>query len=165
MELVGEGVILASEDLTIGPNGKLLNPNAKPNAASTAFTESFTANYAKIATASPVFAQLRNVIDMLLAAALIEREDFYGKAKWPAETFASEQKLATERLNAPEKVPASSNALWKGARLFAPAGGVSIQPHMSFDDKHVLPDSDGLLTKSYKSVSDEKKPADRWWWD
>ena len=103
MEIVGQGVKLASEDLTIGPNGKLLNPAAKANPASTAFTKSFTVKYEEIATASPVFAQLRNLIDMLVASAFIQREGLYLKAGWEAKALQDEKHLATETHRAPRR--------------------------------------------------------------
>ncbi|MCG8585968.1 MAG: DUF1598 domain-containing protein [Pirellulales bacterium] len=165
MELVGGGVVLASEDLAIGPGGKLLNPLAKPNPASKAFTNSFTSNYEKIAAASPAFAQLRNLIDMLIAAAFVEREDFYGKIGWQAETFGSEAQLPTETHQAAKRVEACANALWKGSRLFAPAGGVSIQPHQAFAKENLLTDEDGSLSKRYDSVADDEPVGERWWWD
>ena len=165
MQLVGQGVQLASEDLAIGPGGQLLNPLAKPNPASKAFTTSFTNNYDKIATASPAFAQLRNLIDMLIAAAFIEREDFYDKADWQAETFRDEKQLRTETHRAAKRVATSANALWKGSRLFAPAGGVSIQPHRAFEEDNLLDDKDGSLSKQYEAVDRDAKAGEQWWWD
>jgi hypothetical protein len=166
MELVSGGVELASEDLAVGPDGELLNPLAKPNAASTAYTASFTSNYEKIAAASPAFAQLKNLIDMLIAAAFIEREDFYGKADWQAATLLNEKQLPTETHRAAKQVHASANALWKGSRLFVPAGGVAIEPQRAFAKDRLLPDKDGSLSKQYEAVDrSAKRNEDRWWWD
>ena len=56
-----------------------------PNKASDLFTKSFTANYEEIAAADPVYGQMRNQIDMLIAAAFMQREDLYGRASWRGE--------------------------------------------------------------------------------
>ena len=48
------------------------------NGASDAYTKAFTKIYPKLAERSPVYAQLRNCIDMAVAAAYMQQNDFYG---------------------------------------------------------------------------------------
>jgi hypothetical protein len=164
MELIGEGVQLLAEDMAIGPGGKLLNPQARVNQASRLFTKSFTSKYPQIADASPVYAQLRNCIDLLVAAAYLERHDFYGRAAWSADLFRSEQALPTSTLPAPRRVACSVNVVWKGNRLLSPAGGVSLQVENALEAERIQTDSDRRLGDRYESIS--RPDADeRWWWD
>ncbi len=164
MELVGQGVQLQSEDKVIGPDGRLLNEGAVPSKASNLFVASFTAKYDEIAAREAVFAQMRNCIDLLVAAAFLQREDFYGQAGWKAATLLSEEALPTQTLNTPKQAPCAANSLWKGNRLFTPAGGgVSILPHEALAPERILKD-DGRVAKLREQVGNGI-PADRWWWD
>lgn len=164
MELVGRGVQLQSEDKVIGVDGKLLNSAAVPNKASDLFTASFTAKYEDISQRQPVFAQMRNCVDLLVAAAFLQREDYYGQASWEARTLLDEKQLATQTENTPKQAPCAANSLWKGSRLLTPAGGgVSITPLTAFEQSNQLQD-DGSVTKLRTQVADDL-PADHWWWD
>jgi hypothetical protein len=164
MELVGQGVQLQSEDKVIGPDGKLLVAGAPPSKASDAFTTSFTAKYPEIAAKCSVFAQMRNCIDLLVAAAFIQREDYYGRATWEARTLLDEKSLPTRTLHTPKQAPCAANSLWKGSRLLTPAGGgVSLLPHEALNKENVMQD-DGSVSKA-RLLVEEELPADRWWWE
>src|SRR5262249_1821392 len=80
MELVGPGVQLDAQDMTVGPNGEMLGIGRAPNKAAELYATAFTKKYAEISARSPVFAQLRNMIDLAVAAAFIRDQDFYGRA-------------------------------------------------------------------------------------
>ncbi len=163
-ELVGQGVQLLAEDKLIGADGSLAQAGAKPNKASELFTLSFTRKYPEIAAASPVYAQLRSLIDLAIAAALIRRLDYYEQAAWPAETFRDEAILPVETLPAPRRVPCVVNSLWKGNRLLTPAGGgVSIRPDEALLSENLLSDEGGAVARLRSDVS--LPAADRWWWD
>lgn len=164
MELVGRGVQLQSEDKVIGPDGRLLNRGAAPNKASDAFAASFTERYADIAAVSPVFGQMRNCIDLLVAAAFLQREDYYGQVGWDAKTLGDEKALPTQTLHAPKQAPCAANSVWKGSRLLSPAGGgVSIQPLQALTAENLLKD-DGTAAKVRAQIA-SGMPKDRWWWD
>ena len=152
---------LQSEDKVIGPDGSLLNSAAQPNKASDLFTKSFTDKYEEIAAADPVYAQMRNQIDMLVAAAFLQREDAYATTNWPAEVL---QTLPIAKHPTPKQAPCAANSLWKGNRLLTPAGGgVSIQPHLAFDKDRETAD-DGSAAKA-RAAAVKKVADDVWWWD
>ncbi len=164
MELVGQGVQLLSEDLAIGPGGKLLNPTAQVSPASRLFTTSFTQKYPDIAAASPVYAQMRNCIDLLIAAAFMQREDLYGRVGWRMTTLADEKSVPTSIFPAPKQVECLVNVVWKGNRLLSPAGGVSLQPHEALSAERLQADEDGKLGGAYQAL-EGKSDRERWSWD
>jgi len=164
MELSGQGVQLLTENLAIGPGGKLLNPNSRPSGPSQRFANSFTKKYPEIAARSPVFAQLRNEIDLLVAAAFITREGYYEKAAWKQGVLGEEKSLPTQTQPEPRHAPCAVNVVWKGSRLLAPAGGVSIVPTDALDPKRVIEVQDGQLSAA-RDASAKRDDADRWWWD
>ena len=81
MELVGDGVKLVGEDELVTADGGG-TAAARGNRASQAFVTSFTKKYSELADRSPVYAELRNLIDLAVAAAYIQQEDYYAKAGW-----------------------------------------------------------------------------------
>jgi hypothetical protein len=165
MELVGQGVQLQSEDKVIGPGGRLINSAARENPASDLYTTAFTKKYPEIAAASPVFAQLRNMIDLTIAAAYLRAEDYYGRAGWDAALLLDNSALPTDTVPTPTKAPCAANAFWKGSRLFSPAGGgVSIDAYQALKKSNLLPDADGRLGSQQRQTT-AAAPAGRWWWD
>jgi len=165
MELVGEAVQLLAEDKLVGPDGQLSPAAAKPGKASELFTTAFTRKYAEIASRSPVYAQLRSLIDMLVAAAFMRQQDFYGQAGWDLGIFADERALPVQTAPVAEKVPCVVNSMWKGNRLLSPAGGgVSIRADEALRSDRLLADEDGKLADRYESVGPPAADS-RWWWD
>ena len=102
MELVGDGVKLVGEDELVTAGGERQAAAAGANGASQAFVTSFTKKYPELAERSPVYAELRNVIDLAVAAAYIQQQDYYGKAGWKMALFGDEQEFAVETCNAPK---------------------------------------------------------------
>lgn len=163
MELIGQGVQLQTEDKVIGPQGSL-GAGGKSNKASELFVLGFTRKYEQLAAASPVFAQLRNLIDLLIVAAFMQQRDYATQAEWPMATFSDERQFPIELEQTPRSVPAAANAAIKRSRVLAAAGGgVSISA-----TEALLPDR-LLRDEKYKlrERRDELRaiPADRWWWD
>jgi hypothetical protein len=136
----------------------------KPNKASTQFTSSFTQKYAQIAARAPVYAQLRNMFDLIFLAAFICDQDYYGRAGWQPGVLAQEEQLPVETLATPRHVQSVVNAVWKENQLFVPAGGVSIHPHLALEASRLQSDKDGKLKTRREKVA-EKIAGDRWWWD
>ena len=86
MEMVGEGVRLVGENEVVGKDGSR-KVAAGGNRASESFVNAFTKVYPKLAERPPVYAQLRNCIDMAVAAAFIQHQDYYGLVNWKPEVF------------------------------------------------------------------------------
>jgi hypothetical protein len=126
----------------------------------------FTPNYVpELAQRSPVFAELRNSIDLLVAAAFIQQQGMADKAGWKMATFGSEQRLAIETEPIPKEVACAVNANWRGSRFVAVAGGgVSIHPAKALESDRLLSDKDGKLGKLHDDV-EKTPPGERWWWD
>jgi hypothetical protein len=163
MELVGQGVQLRAEDKLIGQDGSLAAEGAPPGKASEAFTASFTENYPEIAARSPVYAQMRNCIDLLVAAAFLRQQDYYGRAAWIAATFLDEAALPVESFRTPRQAQCVANSQWKGNRLITPAGGgVSIRADLALEAERLLTDENGAVAAHRAAIA---IPPDRWWWD
>ena len=165
LELVGDGVKLVGEDQIVAKDG-VRSVVGKGNKASDLFTTTFTRKYAELAARIPVFAEMRNCIDLAIAAAFIHEQDLYSKAEWAAATFNDESSLSVETQQTPMQVETVCTAIWKGNTLLTPVGGgVTIHPREALKSKNRLADEDGKISEVRESVSLKDLPADRWWWD
>ncbi len=164
MELVGDGVKLVGEDELVSGQGERKG-SGKSSQASMAFCKSFTQKYAQLAERIPVYAQLRNVIDLAVAAAFIQQQGYYDKAGWKLETFGNEKAFAVELYNPPKQVESAVAAIWKGNRLVTPiGGGVQIEPTLALKAENLLKDNEGQVAKAHRETK-LNLPKDRWWWD
>ncbi len=165
MEMVGEGVKLIGANELVTGIGSRIQSNVVDR-ASQLFVKSFTSKYAQLARKSPVFAQLRNLIDMSIAAAFIRQQDYYSQANWEMELFNNEAIFPVELLEEPKTVETAVNAIWKGKRLMTPiGGGINIQPRQAITSERLLADDDDLLDQLHETVDIRNLEVDRWWWD
>ncbi len=165
MELVGDGVKLVGEDELVGAGGGRQASVGKGNRASQAFVLSFTRKYAELAERSPVYAELRNVIDLSVVAAYIQQQDYYGKAQWTMPVLGSEASFAVEVQNAPQQVESAVAAVWKGSRLTTPiGGGVHIEAGLALAKHNRLPDENGKVSK-LREATKLRLAEGQWWWD
>lgn len=165
MELVGQGVKLVGEDELVNADGSRAVAGAHNNAASKAFTDAFTKLYPELAKKSPVYAQLKNVIDLAIAAAFMQEKDYFSRAEWKMEVFADEKAFPVERYDAPKHVDSTVNVVWRGSRLMTPiGGGVSIHPQKALSSDNLIRD-EGEVAAAKDKVDLSKLDKGQWWWD
>ncbi len=165
MELVGDGVQLVGEDQLVQAGGERV-VSGRVDRASQAFVQAFTQRYPELAAREPVYAQLRNLIDMAIAAAFMQEYDYYGQVGWQAEVFRDEQRFPVETYPEPKQVETAVNAVWRGNTLMTPiGGGISIRPELALQSARLLPDENGLLGNLRQEVDREDLDLERWWWD
>ena len=166
MEIVGEGVKLVGENELVSASGQRRQVGGT-SPASQAFTTAFTKLYPQIAARSPIYAELRNMIDIAVTAAFIQQQNYYGKADWKMEFFGNEKAYSIENYSVPKTVDTAVNVIWKkgGHTLMTPmGGGVEIQAAKAVQADKLLPDEKGKIDKLHA----ELKPnlaKDQWWWD
>jgi hypothetical protein len=165
MELVGDGVKLVGEDEMVMGNGQRRAATGRKNKASQAFTTAFTKKYPELAERSPVYAELRNLVDLAIAAAYIQEQGFFEKTGWKMPFFGSEQEFPVEVYSIPKTVESAVNAIWKGRTLTTPiGGGVTIDPTEALKSDNLLSDKKGTVAKARESVK-LNLPKGQWWWD
>jgi hypothetical protein len=163
IELVGQAVRLSGADEVVMPDGSRLSAD-RADKASRIFTEGFTKLYPQIAAKSPVYAQLRTLVDLVVAAAYLQEHDAYGLTGWAATTLRDEQAYPIETLSAPREVETAINAVWKGNRLLTPiGGGVTMHPRLALDPPNLLIDEKGEVSAARAAAQD--LPAGVWYWD
>jgi hypothetical protein len=106
------------------------------------------------------------LIDMSVAAAYIQRQDFYGQVGWSMELFGNEAAYSVQTGKAPEQVETAVSAFWRGTRLMTPiGGGVNIQPRLALVSSSLLPDEQGAVKKQRSEITLDHLKPDQWWWD
>ncbi|MEX2092233.1 MAG: DUF1598 domain-containing protein [Pirellulales bacterium] len=165
MELVGDGVKLVGEAEVVSESGQR-SVAKRGNPASQAFVNAFTKVYPKLAERSPVYAQLRNCIDLAVAAAYIRDQDYYSLAKWQPTIFEDEAAYPVETLNPPKQVASAVNSMWKGSMLVTPiGGGVQMRPSEAISSTNLLDDEEQTVAKARTEIDLSHLGADQWWWD
>jgi hypothetical protein len=166
MEIVGEGVKLVGENELVSMSGQRKVVGGTSQASQT-FTTAFTKLYPQIAARSPIYAELRNMIDISVAAAFIQQQNYYGKADWKMEFFGDEKSYSIENYSIPKTVDTTVNVVWKngGRTLMTPmGGGVEIQAAKAVQADKLLPDEKGDVDKLHNQIK-PNLAKDQWWWD
>lgn len=134
------------------------------NRASQAFCKDFTEKYSLIASKVRIYAEMQQLIDLAIAAAYIQEQDFYGQAQWDMPVFGNESAYQVNTWTAPEQVETAVNAIWKGNTLMTPlGGGVNVQPRLALSGDRVT-----LVSKNadaQKAAGPTNLNSGQWWWD
>ena len=163
ISLEGRGVKLVGADEMVTTDG-VRKDAAQSDVASRKFTEGFTKNYEKIAEAAPVYAELRNLIDMSVVAAFLQDSGAYDKLGWKLVYFGNEERYAIQTEPAPKQVESAVSAIWRGNTLMTPiGGGVEIFAKQALAEKNLVAASDkGVETK--RLDVEKQLPENGWWW-
>ncbi len=165
MQLTGDGVKLISEHEMVSGDGQRA-ASGKFDKASQQFVESFTRLYGELAARAPVYAQMRNLMDLSIAAAYIQQQDFYGRSGWSMDLFGSEEKFPIATYPVPATVDSAVNVVFKGNTLMTPiGGGVNIQPRKAIRKDQIQADTEGKLLETQSRISLEQLKPGQWWWD
>ncbi len=165
LQLIGDGVKLVAEDEVVAADGQRIAQQGEVNSASRDFASSFTEAYPELVEKALVFGQLRNFVDMLVVAAHLKQEDFYGKANWSMDFLGDETKYTIENLSAPTQVEAIVGQAWRGRQFLAPiGGGVEIMAEMALTKENAKIEDEGQVTAAKDSVT-INLPEGQWWWD
>ncbi len=165
LELVGEGVELVGEDEVVQADGTRVAGGGQ-NKGSKMFCEQFTKNYPQLAQRSPVYAQLRNLIDMSVLAAFIQKQNYYQQCGWKMEHFGDEKKFAVETHETPKQVETACNVYKKGNKTSWPiGGGVVVEAQKALAPENRIADEGGKLQALRGKVTTDKLAENQWWWD
>jgi len=174
-QLVGQRAqLLAQEERVDNAGGR---SNAAFTRASTQrFAQLFTENFERLTAASPVFAELQNLFDVAVVAALLRKEGVFDKIQWQADVFRDPARAALQTMPVARQVP--SEAMTKPARrgtMLGLIGGVTLDPDgvlrgVSMEEGNaalaMVAVRDAALQQTGERVMDGKaQNANRWWWD
>jgi len=160
-EIQGSSVVCLSENEFINAQGqRVQSGNAEP--VNRLFAQNFTKHYASLARRDPVFADLQNVFDLSLVAALIHQERLDRRADWDRGSFAIGKLYAPATYDAPQTVMSVANhRLYHGKDIVIQvAGGVRGDLLAVVRDRDILRPGIRLGAAVPQPVA-----GGRWWWD
>lgn len=165
MELAGNAVRLVGAAEMVAADGQRKG-RGRGNPASEEFCAEFTSRFSEIAEAVPVYAQLRQLIDLSIAAAFLQQQDYATQAGWEMAVLMDESQFPVETYTAPHQVETAVNAVWKGNTLLTPlGGGVEVRPKRALQQQFIRKDDAGKLVAPRDSVAPRNADPQAWWWD
>lgn len=165
-ELRGPGVKVLSENEMLSEQGDRIH-TGKSSEANSEFAHSFTKQFDVLAAKYPIYAELRNVFDLALVAAVVRSHKLPEKIDWHLTHFGPAGTYEPELDFAPTKVDSVINhRIIGGKHLVAGvSGGVTVDARSLAVPSAVKTDDYGLL-KSERIASQPKNlPRNGWWWD
>ena len=164
-QLVGSAVLCQSENQFINERGERVQ-TGRSEGTNRRFAENFTQHYSVLSRRDTVFADLKNVFDLALVAALINRQGLAEQADWDLGVFAVGGDYQTASHPVPRTVNSVVNHRVYGGRdiVVQVAGGVRADVGSILRNLKVMKTNPRL-----NGVAPAARPADlpkgRWWWD
>ena len=172
----GNGVQLQSESELLDEKGKRIHTGNARREAKT-FAQDFTKHFDKLADKYPIYAELKNVFDMALVAALIRHENLDGKLNWNLSYFGSPKSshsLTYEVIKGknPKQVESVMNFRQiesrKGSRRFKHTI-VGVSGGVEFAAREVIQRSKFKSAPNMNQLRQSNNPPvnefGQWWWD
>lgn len=156
-ELRGSGVKCMTEDDFV-EGGKVAR-SGKTNPVAQQWADKMTELYGELSKKDSVFGELRNVMDLCVIAALIEKEDLLAKANVQIPMIlSSDSELNHEVWNAPKTVATQASFLKVGREyIITASGGVEVTSWEVASKSEVSADVQKLR-------AERKAPAGKNWW-
>jgi hypothetical protein len=127
-ELRGPGVKVMTEDEFVSAEGKV-EGTGRTSSAAQRWADTMTDKYEELSAADPVFGELRNLMDMCVIAALIEKERLCDEAGCSLPLLTSKtSEMTPERWNAAKTIaPEVSFLRTRNSWIVTASGGVQIE--------------------------------------
>ena len=156
-EFLGGSVLVQSENQFINSGGQHV-PTGAAEPVNRTFAENFTRGYGELANRDPVFAELRNVFDLALAAALCREEGLAERVGWDLGVFAPGGAYRPETVAAPRMVDSvvAYRTFAKGEVVVQAAGGVQLELRELLSRR---------VSRAGTPRPQAGRPEGRWWWN
>jgi hypothetical protein len=158
-ELRGPGVKVLTEDDFV--EGGKVKRSGKSSPVAEQWAKSLTAKYGELSVKDPVFGELRNVMDMCIVAALIERENLLSQVHLDLPNVRSQADgVKLQEFNAPKEVSSKCSVTKSGRDyIITASGGVEIDSWSVVEKTQVDPAVGKVRGKA------AAQQAESWWWN
>ncbi len=165
-EIRGPGVQVLSENELLTQLGERVH-TGQSDATNQEFANRFTAHFGELAHKYPVYADLENIFDLALVAALVEQEKLAERVGWHMTCFGDPQQYAVELGPAPQSVESVINHRRVNGKhlLVGVSGGVLAEPWRYVRADALRSDTDGRLKNGRTLSAAGDLPLEAWWWD
>ena len=165
-ELRGPGVKVLSENELLAERGRCEHTGTSEE-KNLQFAQSFTRHFNELAVKYPVYAELRNLFDLALVAALIRSENLAKQCDWQLSFFVDDGKYQVDRGIAPREVESVVNyrVIDRRHLIAGVSGGVTVDTGPFVRADRVQEDDYGLLKAERADAAPRNPQPDAWWWD
>ena len=167
-QLRGPGVQVLTENQVLTEQGQRL-PTGNSDPLYKEFAANFSRHFDGLAAKYPVYADLQNVCDLAMVAALIESNNLGDLANWHRTLFGTTGSYEPTLYNAPTEVDTVANYVEVSAKqvVFVVSGGVRVNPWTYTSAQNLAPDHQSTLTQPHTRNSPRylEVPLQSWWWD
>jgi len=164
-ELRGQGVQVLAENERVTKDGRRIH-TGKADKLTAGFARGFTSNYPRLIEKYPMYADLQNLFDLALVAALFKKRQLPELVDWRLTCFDNPRQYRVALGEAPKSVASVINyRSFPGGQIIAGvSGGVRVDPaSLVADDAIRVSNSDELVRN--RVYAKPPKEIDRWWWD
>jgi hypothetical protein len=174
-ELRGQGVQVKSENELLTDRGERVHTGASDELNSE-FARSFTKHFNELGAKYSIYADLQNVFDLALVAAIVRSEDLPGQVGWHMTYFGNtaegDESLSypAEYATAPREVDTIVNhrTVERGTKkhtIVGVSGGVQVdtQPLVKADVIQVS--TNVRMSDEYRQSTPRNLSHNAWWWD
>jgi hypothetical protein len=165
-ELKGPGAKVLSENELLTERGERLH-TGKSDEPTMQFADSFTKHFEQLSAKYPIYADLRNIFDLSLVAAVIHSHDLPGQTDWHMTHFGAQGAYEPELGVAPLEVESVMNHKVFGGKhiVAAVSGGVTVDASGLAAPRAVKTDDYGALQAERNGSAPKDLPRGAWWWD
>jgi hypothetical protein len=165
-ELKGSSVKVLSEAEKLAKDGERIH-TGKASELTAKFADSFTRNFDALAAKYPVYAELRNVFDLAVMAAVLKHEHVLDRVQWQAAHFLDPERYQIELGTAPHQVMSIANyrLMTAGTFVVGVSGGVEVDAAAKLSTDRYKTDQYGDLEAGRAQSIKAELAADVWWWD
>lgn len=155
----GQGVKTMTEDDVF--DGEKVKGTGRVNKFAQEWASLMTEKFDKLAVADPIFGDLRNIMDMSVVAALIEKEGMLKRVGLRIPTLTSaDSDYEVYKLPVPKKLPTKASVLKIGSQyMITASGGVQVESWQVAAKSEV--------DNQIASYREKSNPDDyiNWWWN
>ncbi|MBP86207.1 MAG: hypothetical protein CMJ64_05755 [Planctomycetaceae bacterium] len=164
-ELRGPGVKVLSENEMLTERGERVHTSSS-SLLNSEFAHSFTEHFGDLATKYPIYAELRNVFDLALVAAIVRSQDLHGQLDSHFLHYLDAERYRPRFGTAPKQVETVMNhrVINRKHIIVGVSGGVSYDAKQLVRSANLKRDEYGLLSGN-RDQGMPKLPASVWWWD
>ena len=162
----GQGVQVQSENEAITDKGERIHTGVAEE-WNREFAHSFTAKFNDLAVKYPVYADLQNIFDLAIAAAVMKHEDLPGKVGWQMSFLGPKGAYGQTVSVAHHEVESVVNHRLIGGKhiVLGVSGGVTVMPRTVVKADAFKAPKDSKLEYSQTQSTPQNKARSDWWWD
>ena len=158
-ELRGKGVKVMTEDDFVNDGGEV-TVTGKQNPIAVRWAETMNEHYDALSLKDAVFGQLRNLMDMCVVAALMDKEELLQRAGCELPILTGDNgDFLMEPWNPPKSVATQCSSMKRGREyIITASGGVQIEAYRYAAQSETRAEVAEMRDKTAHQ-------ADRWWWN